>query len=291
MSVSSYDCRFPQVVEGVVVRCGSCRGCLVFNKDCWTARAVCEAALHERNSFLTLTYADDPGELDYSHVQEFNKRLRHSGSFRFYCVGEYGERRGRGHWHMLVFGRSFGATGYRSLDSWPFGSVYIGDVTPASAGYCMQYSLKNTTDDRPVIREMSRRPGIGAVAGFNSGKIAFERGLDIPRGVTVYGDKGKRFLPFGAFMMQRVVAGYVAAGGAAPPEYSGQLSIVRDLCLAMDRTLLDRMVHSARLEKYLMEVSNGETPQSFAPFPTQKVFDRPRPGAVWGPCSWWAPPS
>jgi hypothetical protein len=65
--------------------------------------------MHDRSAFLTLTYADKMLPADRSisvkHWQLFAKRLRKEvGPFRFYHVGEYGEKKGRPHYHAMIFG-------------------------------------------------------------------------------------------------------------------------------------------------------------------------------------------
>lgn len=155
-----------------------------------------EASLHERNCFLTLTYAVDPVSLDVDDLQRFFKRLRKSGlSVRYYACGEYGERLGRPHYHVLLFGEDFsfdrwhfytnakGFPIYRSpaLERlWTAGTSEIGSVTFESASYAAGYTMKKINGAAvgdhylrvdPVTGEafkvspefavMSRRPGIG----------------------------------------------------------------------------------------------------------------------------------
>jgi hypothetical protein len=161
---------------------------------------VHEAATHEVNCFVTLTFAPEhlppDGSVRVEDVQGFMKRLRKRvGRVRFFACGEYGEDLGRPHYHLLLFGwapsdrQLWRRTGsghlvYRSqlLEAvWPFGHVEIGDVTPHSAGYVARYATKKVTGDaaeehysrvdgetgevtqrRPEFITMSRRPGIGA---------------------------------------------------------------------------------------------------------------------------------
>lgn len=157
-----------------------------------------EASLHERNSFLTLTYAEDPISLRVDDLQRFFKRLRFSGArVRYFACGEYGEELGRPHFHVCLFGEDF------SLDRvpyskglwdspaltelWGHGSCKVGELSFESAAYVAGYVLKKVTgkqelllDDgllphysrvsdetgelhfvEPEFAVMSRRPGIG----------------------------------------------------------------------------------------------------------------------------------
>ena len=64
----------------------------------------------KNNCFITLTYKDDQlpenNSLDYTHWQKFIRSLkkRNNGkTIRYFAVGEYGDQRGRPHFHALLF--------------------------------------------------------------------------------------------------------------------------------------------------------------------------------------------
>lgn len=116
-----------------------------------------EAHGHERNSFLTLTYAEDPISLQKDHLQKFFKRGRKAGFFfRYYACGEYGEELGRPHFHVCLFGEDFSDDRFAwakrggfqywrspSLEAlWPFGHSEIGSLTFESAAYVARYVTK-----------------------------------------------------------------------------------------------------------------------------------------------------
>lgn len=120
--------------------------------------------MHERNSFITLTYDREHLPHDQSlNMDEwisFRKALRKRiGSFRYYQAGEYGEGN-RPHYHAIIFGEDFskdrysvGRSGKQTLYSsprleaaWKRGYVSIGEVTPASAAYVAKYALKKIDD-------------------------------------------------------------------------------------------------------------------------------------------------
>lgn len=178
--------------ERLDLPCGQCIGCRLERSRQWAVRCMHEAALHEDNSFLTLTYDDahlpSDGSLQLRDFQLFMKRLRKSVApkrVRFYHCGEYGEALGRPHYHALLFGYSspdrkfFSSRGGNSVytsDSmskmWPYGFSVEGDVTFDSAAYVARYVMKKVTGERsaahyqgrkPEYTTMSRRPGIGKV--------------------------------------------------------------------------------------------------------------------------------
>lgn len=170
--------------------CGGCLGCRLDKSQMWAMRCWHESQMHERNSFVTLTYDDahfpSNGSVDVREFQLFMKRLRKfAGSeVRFFHCGEYGEKLLRPHYHALLFGFNFddlvlhsvrnGNNIYtsRSLDSlWGKGFATVGSVTYQSAGYVARYVLKKITGDKapeyyggraPEYITMSRRPGIGS---------------------------------------------------------------------------------------------------------------------------------
>lgn len=189
------------LIEGGGFRlpCGQCKGCRIDKAAQWALRCGHEAQMHDRNCFLTLTYADEHVPQDYSvqkrEWQLFMKRARneYGSGVRFFGCGEYGDQTGRPHYHGLLFGHDFedkkvwtkrnGHDVYRSdaLEKlWPYGNSELGSVTPQSAGYCARYCLKKQTgkgaDDHyfrvspidglehrvePEFALMSRRPGLG----------------------------------------------------------------------------------------------------------------------------------
>lgn len=185
---------------GLTLACGQCIGCRLERSRQWAIRCMHEAQMHERNSFITLTYDDEHAPLDYSlkhrHWQLFAKKLRKKkGPFRFYMCGEYGEQFSRPHYHACLFGIDFddkepilklqtetNHTLYSSAELaslWKHGHASLGAVTFESAAYVARYVMKKITGDlaashytyidengeiferRPEYNQMSRKPGIG----------------------------------------------------------------------------------------------------------------------------------
>lgn len=162
--------------------CGRCIGCRLEKSRQWAIRCVHEAALYERNCFITLTFSDEnlpkSGSLDKRDFQLFMKSLRKrfyercpvhvlkiSSSvctcIRYFHCGEYGEKYGRPHYHACLFNFDFNDKELwsvrdgvklfrsRSLEKlWPFGFSTIGDVTFESAAYVARYVTKKITGPR-----------------------------------------------------------------------------------------------------------------------------------------------
>ena len=177
--------------------CGKCIGCKQSKARQWTIRCVHEAAMHDHNTFVTLTYDQEhvpaDGALRKSDLSAFWDRLRYAkGRFRYFACGEYGPRTLRPHYHALLFGVHFEDARWESRDRrrvrvsdqlaglWENGSTELGEVGRASAAYCAQYCVKKTHNgdddsryDRrtldgrkfrvpPEFITMSRRPGLGS---------------------------------------------------------------------------------------------------------------------------------
>ena len=162
------------------VACGQCRDCRVRRKLAWVGRLRLEAMTHQSSRFLTLTYAEDPGELQVSDLQQFMKRYRyHYGECRFFAVGEYGEKNARGHWHIIIFGHQPEVVGHwKNNKAWKHGFSYDGNVTEYSILYVGGYVMKwpGKADLKPVVRQ-SLKPGIGMAKIGQMAQAAVKTGL------------------------------------------------------------------------------------------------------------------
>lgn len=178
--------------------CGQCIGCRLERSRQWAIRLMKEAKLHDRSSFLTLTYADTTiprlpngkPTLVLKDIQNFLKRTRKHFAphrLRFFQCGEYGELTQRPHHHMILFGEDFckdrelihnSRSGYAQYESpllntlWPHGHSTISEVSFESAAYVARYCLKKITGPgsklsyagrKPEFVTMSRNPGIASL--------------------------------------------------------------------------------------------------------------------------------
>lgn len=143
-----------------------------------------EAGLNADNSFVTLTYADDPVSLEPLHHRQFMDALRKRVAplrIRYYMVGEYGDLSQRPHFHYALFGlphckRVSKRGRYRCCascdlieDVWGKGFIKNAPLEIGSARYIARYVVKKMTrfDDprlgnrHPEFARMSLKPGIG----------------------------------------------------------------------------------------------------------------------------------
>lgn len=185
------------------VPCGRCFSCLKRKRSEWLLRLEHEHDSSTRSLFLTLTYDEENIPtynqdycFDKTHLQKFFKRLRHSCSFRYYAVSEYGGMTNRPHYHLLLFNFDGDIDDIRK--HWVYGFIHVGDVTSASINYCAAYVITRNQfdyekdDPRRPFALYSRRPALGH-SYIEKYKKYHRRGL-INRGVRSHG-KGFTTLP------------------------------------------------------------------------------------------------
>ena len=90
---------------------------------------------------MTYREEDLPGDLRKRDLVNYFKRLRRDGAvFKYFAVGEYGEKYGRPHYHAIIFG--LGVKDERLKENWPFGFIKTGTVTVDSCMYVAGYIQK-----------------------------------------------------------------------------------------------------------------------------------------------------
>lgn len=99
--------------------CGDCWQCRENRINDYCGRAMCEASTSKHTCFITMTYA--PREdlahkvVTPRHFQLFMKLLRRAGhKVRYLVTGEYGDLKGRAHFHALLFFEHIQPLQYRS---------------------------------------------------------------------------------------------------------------------------------------------------------------------------------
>jgi len=155
------------------IGCGKCEGCTAKRARDWAIRMAHESQMHDRNCFVTLTYANAPEKINREDPQKFIKRLRHhSGKpIRYFLTGEYGEQTRRPHYHAILFGEDFLGGAYDINGQlygneilsriWKQGTVAISEFTLGTAMYVAGYVNKKIAD-KDTFSIMSRNPPLGA---------------------------------------------------------------------------------------------------------------------------------
>lgn len=139
--------------EPIKVWCGKCWQCLNARVNSYIGRGLAEASVSDWTVTLTLTYADrDDGAdiyLDQLHAQNFIRSLRKRGHLiRYLIAGEYGKKKGRAHFHCVLFGQGLPPEIPQkemcSIDAWPHGYVFADwNADEASLRYVCKYLLKD----------------------------------------------------------------------------------------------------------------------------------------------------
>nr|CAI9750860.1 replication initiation protein [Microvirus sp.] len=201
----------------MMIPCGQCQGCRLKKRKEWATRMELEAYQHKKEEiwFITLTYDDEKipslnlktGEifrggkhlwkdgserpqcvqtLNVEDVQLFIKRLRKGtrARLRYFLAGEYGDKTGRPHYHMILYGwepkklkpihkmSRFGHFTDEDMQKWwGNGQIDIAQATPETYNYVAGYVTKKLYGNdskrytenglKPPFCIMSRKPGLG----------------------------------------------------------------------------------------------------------------------------------
>lgn len=184
------DPRYDHASRRVTVPCGKCGACLSNRRADWSFRLAEEMKTTINTFFITLTYEnkylkitkDGYPTLDKKDLTNFIKRLRKDNSklwknrLRYYCVGEYGPKTGRPHYHGIMYNihLDLAIPGTGIIDHWDMGNCTVSPVTDARIHYVSKFHVnanKNEIVDEETgeiyervgeFATMSRKPGIGA---------------------------------------------------------------------------------------------------------------------------------
>lgn len=136
------------------IPCGKCPQCAKRKISDWMFRFEQESKVSRNARFVTLTYSNEylpktqegKPTLRKKDFQDFIKRLRYyenkDGNKKrivYYGVGEYGSKRGRPHYHAIVY--NCGNTDNIS-NAWKFGRLEYPEAGNGSVGYTLKYISK-----------------------------------------------------------------------------------------------------------------------------------------------------
>lgn len=179
-------CITPTVLNnGTEVSCRYCWQCRKDRVNDLIGRCIAESKFSNQTYALTLTYDEEQGvkavSLEYSDVQKFLKNLRYAGyKVRYLVTGEYGTKKNRAHWHIILFFRGEKHVNPETLEQveygdkprdgeyrvkwhhWKHGYVYFQEPNWKGMKYVVKYVLKDE-DERVKITHlaMSKKPPLG----------------------------------------------------------------------------------------------------------------------------------
>ena len=144
--------------QWMALPCGKCPNCMKRRTSGWSFRLIKEGESSQTALFVTLTYdtkyvpltKNGYMTLNKRDIQTYMKRLRKLSEtkLKYYVCGEYGSKRDRPHYHMIIFNADAEKverawSEYRAGHGYiPFGSIFIGEVNEASIGYTLKYMQK-----------------------------------------------------------------------------------------------------------------------------------------------------
>lgn len=194
---------FSPMGRRVKAPCRRCWSCRRTRRNQYVARALCEAAYSDWSCFITLTYAprDDGADvfLNPEHAQDFIRSLRDTGhKVRYLIAGEYGERKGRAHFHALLFGRGRPPQiAHKKRDHvqwWKHGHVYCKwGLDYKKCGYVCKYVVKNEEIDAWI--STSKKPILGYAWAINHA-ASYAANDMLPRGLEFMPPGGKKGEPY-----------------------------------------------------------------------------------------------
>lgn len=156
--------------DGVEVSCRKCWQCRKRRVDDLVGRCIAESKFAKKTYAATLTYGGDAGvnaaTLVYKDVQDFLKKLRKKYSVRYIVAGEYGTKKNRAHWHIILFfDKEYPEVENDKRVNWKYwnkGFTYFQEPNWKGFQYVLKYVLKDQ-DERAKVSHlaMSKKPPLG----------------------------------------------------------------------------------------------------------------------------------
>lgn len=170
--------------DGQQVACRYCWQCNANRVKDLVGRCIAEQTTSAASYAVTLTYAGDGPEtaiLQYRDVQLMLKLIRRKGfSVRYIVAGEFGTKKGRAHWHAVLFFSCVGPHGPMPIPRignepwdirigerinwkpWPHGYAFFQQPDYGGFAYCLKYALKDQQSDVSKGHlAMSKKPPLG----------------------------------------------------------------------------------------------------------------------------------
>ena len=168
-------CLTPVCLQKRTVPCGTCSECRSSHRASWANRLDYEAMYSNISLFITLTYDDNNlcfadganPVLNFKDLRDYFKRVRKENPFlvfKYFAVGEYGEKFGRPHYHFIAFIKTplFNDEAFRQ--KWFKGSVHIKPANLANIRYVLKDMLKLKGEFDHLEKEL--RPQIRVSKGL-----------------------------------------------------------------------------------------------------------------------------
>lgn len=264
---------------GQRVPCGQCIQCRVKRTSEWTLRLEHEVFMAGGLAcFVTLTYDDDhvmynisDGSpvmtLEKSHFQKYMKRLRKKYTDRkitYFAVGEYGEKKGRPHYHIILIGLDWTDQKIHDdiINSWNdekglIGSVDISMFNSTTCRYVTDYIQKTYIADKKLEREYykgAQKPFQLQSKGIGLDYIRLDSEHMKTTGKVIY--HGKE-IPLPRYYYNKIQPNEKV-------KLNNKASLVKKLCKAYDKNILKNMFGQSDFsglyldQKFFLELNQKE---------------------------------
>jgi len=162
--------------DGTQIACRQCWQCREQAINDWVGRNIAESKTSTACHAVTLTYGRNSANdvdheraviLTYSDVQKYLKLLRRHGyPVRYFVTGEFGSKKGRAHWHIMLYWQQ--DVPEHVLDQnfmeqhWPHGWSFWTKPTAHAVRYNCKYIQKDMGEaERQGHLAMSKKPPLG----------------------------------------------------------------------------------------------------------------------------------
>lgn len=160
--------------ERMEVPCRECWACRVNRQNDLIGRGMAERAYADGGVFLTLTYDDkklhEASQKSVIHKEDFQNFMKlwrkWVGTTRYIAAGEYGSKKGRVHFHAVLFTKGYCPVypyKERFWDDqiWPWGHMWAEPVTMKTIRYVAKYLTKQEETGSDEWVTYSRFPLLG----------------------------------------------------------------------------------------------------------------------------------
>lgn len=192
--------------EKIPKGCGHCWRCHANKLNDYVGRSLCEAAYSTWTVAVTLTYADKPERakdlahkvITPRHFQDAIRALRKRGhKIRYLVAGEYGDLKGRAHFHAVLFGSGdkpeIPEKENCNVEWWPHGHIFADwSADERALRYVCKYIMK---DRKNGWFSLSKKPTLGHEFFQHKAEVMVEQGA-MPRSFEYLPPAGHRGRPY-----------------------------------------------------------------------------------------------
>lgn len=179
--------------NGIIsVPCRKCRQCRKNIAAQWSNRLSNQLTTSHKAVFITLTYNDlFVEDISKREIQLFFKKFRKlfDTKLKYFACGEYGEKSGRPHYHVIIFGIDMKDLNTKRLNginyceklekTWNKGFYSIGNVNGKVINYVTGYLLKSKDGFRLMSKGLGKentlQNSVSLIEMYKRGNVNLDR--------------------------------------------------------------------------------------------------------------------